>query len=229
MESRLDSFILANLSGSVVSVTGSGGKTSLILLLSRAASAAGRSVLITTTTKLSSPAVFDYGSDRLFADGTQPPLPPRRGSIDFYALPFSQTKVCAPDVRIIEQLAPSYDLVLIEADGARGLPLKLHRAFEPVVPAFTTDTIAVAGIRDFGKRATEESFFNLPQDWRGRVIDKELIARLVSHPMGLLKNSSGRTMILLNQSDAADFGKDRPESLFPGMVCGSVRENRIEK
>ena len=45
----------------------------------------------------------------------------------------------------MEDLAALWDYVLVEADGSRGLPLKAHASYEPVVPSCAGLTILVAG------------------------------------------------------------------------------------
>ena len=41
--------------------------------------------------------------------------------------------------------------MLVEADGAKGLPLKAHEAHEPVIPPCAQRVVAVAGIDGVGK------------------------------------------------------------------------------
>ena len=52
----------------------------------------------------------------------------------------------------LEQLA---DYVLVEADGSRMLPLKAHRAGEPVIPANTRRTVCVVGAAGLNKPIRE--------------------------------------------------------------------------
>ena len=44
-------------------------------------------------------------------------------------------------------------LVLIEADGARRLPLKVPAEHEPVIPEMTTHVLSVYGLDSIGKRS----------------------------------------------------------------------------
>jgi probable selenium-dependent hydroxylase accessory protein YqeC len=45
--------------------------------------------------------------------------------------------------------------VLVEADGSKGLPLKAHAAFEPVIPPETRRTILVLGLDGIGRPIRE--------------------------------------------------------------------------
>ena len=47
------------------------------------------------------------------------------------------------------------DLVLIEADGSRSLPLKFPREQEPVIPDNTDEILVVCGLNGLGRPARE--------------------------------------------------------------------------
>ena len=51
---------------------------------------------------------------------------------------------------LLEQLPELADRVIIEADGTKGLPLKVPNDHEPVIPAFADAVIAVAGLSALG-------------------------------------------------------------------------------
>ena len=50
----------------------------------------------------------------------------------------------------------TYDVVLVEADGSHGLPLKCPASFEPVIPLETDLVIGVAGASAVGKSFREK-------------------------------------------------------------------------
>ncbi len=58
-------------------------------------------------------------------------------------------KLQAPRLAFSE-LACIADYVLVEADGARGLPLKAHAEGEPVIPACARRVVCVAGVDGVG-------------------------------------------------------------------------------
>ena len=64
--------------------------------------------------------------------------------------PAEEGKLTAP-LQSIEELAKLADYVLVEADGAKGLPLKAHLEHEPVIPACAGQTICVVGLSGLGK------------------------------------------------------------------------------
>jgi len=51
-------------------------------------------------------------------------------------------------------------VVLVEADGSRGLPMKAPREHEPVIPADASSVIAVLGAAAFGERVDAEHCYN---------------------------------------------------------------------
>ena len=62
----------------------------------------------------------------------------------------AEGKLTAPALSF-ETLAQLADFVLVEADGAKRLPLKAHAPHEPVIPPNTRQTIYVVGADGFGR------------------------------------------------------------------------------
>lgn len=127
----------------VVSVIGSGGKTTLLSTLAR--ELPGPVILCTTT------HIFPFSEYPLISGDDAGALnaalarsrvvclgqPGKDGKLTAPALPFS----------LLLELAP---WVLVEADGSKHLPLKAHASYEPVVPPESSHTILVAGASGFG-------------------------------------------------------------------------------
>lgn len=51
--------------------------------------------------------------------------------------------------------SPLFDHILVEADGSRRHPLKAHRPFEPVISPATSLTVCLAGLSGLGRRPEE--------------------------------------------------------------------------
>jgi len=101
-------------------------------------------------------------------------------------------------------------VILVEADGARSLSLKAPASHEPVVPAFSSQTVLLAGLDVIGKPLSMESVhrpelaapvMGLKQ---GEEISVEHAARLLASPLGGLKGIPGgsRLCCLLNRASA---------------------------
>ena len=141
-------------SGHVISLMGSGGKTSLLVSLARIYGELGQPVVVTTTT-MSEPVpgiepvelgeLEKLGPDRLpevfFLHGGRAPdgkwtgLPPET----------------------VDELGKSFPdhVVLAEVDGSAKLPVKLHRPGEPVWPGRTSLAIVVMGTAAVGSQTSE--------------------------------------------------------------------------
>jgi hypothetical protein len=115
--------------GDVVALVGGGGKTTTMLTLGGEAEARRWPVMLGTTTNVGVAQVPEPGT---FLHG---------GIVgDKF------TGVAARDVRSIAD-----GLVVIEADGARGLPAKAPADHEPVIPGATTLLVAVIGADALGR------------------------------------------------------------------------------
>lgn len=129
-----------------VALVGGGGKTTLLYALAREARDGGRTVLVTTTTHMRPhprlPLTGWEGLSRL------------RAMLDRYGILFLGRPV--QDGRLtgegdISACLRAADLVLIEADGSKGLPLKAPADHEPVLPPQAEAVIAVAGADCVGR------------------------------------------------------------------------------
>jgi hypothetical protein len=111
----------------VVSLVGSGGKTTLMWRLARSLAAGGARVLVSTTTKIWPPTTGEILPGVTVA-----------GTVNA-----TTGKLEAPPPDELRALCACFDYVLLEADGSAGKPLKAWAAHEPVVCDYTTMTIAV--------------------------------------------------------------------------------------
>jgi molybdenum cofactor cytidylyltransferase len=111
------------------------------------------------------------------------------------------------------------DVIIVEADGSRRLPLKAPAAHEPVVPASTTILAPLVGLDILGRPldATRvhrpELVAALARTAVGAAITPELIARVLVHPQGGAKGlpPGARLAPILNKADLPDIGGDAGE------------------
>ncbi|HWQ58617.1 MAG TPA: selenium cofactor biosynthesis protein YqeC [Clostridia bacterium] len=132
----------------VTAIVGSGGKTTLMLRLARELSR-GASVVVATSTRIRPPEGVPLvigGTEEVAAALASHPLV----CAGAYA---ESGKLSAPAVPFRE-LALLADYVLVEADGARNLPLKAHASHEPVIPGGAR-VLFVVGASGFGKAICE--------------------------------------------------------------------------
>lgn len=87
------------------------------------------------------------------------------------------------------------DRIVLEADGARGKPIKAPDIHEPPIPKSTTDLIGVIGVDSLGLTLSEENVFrshifsSLTGLNYGEKVNLESVVKLINHPKGLFKNA----------------------------------------
>lgn len=204
----------------VTAIIGSGGKTIMMYQLAGELWRAGKTVLITTSTHIMKPEQFGFADD---AAGVKAILA-EKGMACTGTL-CEDGKLTAPSFEGWEDLA---EYVLVEADGAKRLPLKAHEDHEPVIPACANNTVCVVGFGGFeqvmaGVAHRREKFTALTGCGEyekvtpahvATVIEKEnLCDRVFLNQMDLAKGFSGHGLV-------KEFVKEvnRP------IVGGSLRE-----
>lgn len=211
-----------------ISVSGSGGKTTLLIGLARYCANIGKSVLLTTTTKLRSPYIQDYGAHVIYDCDSVLSHKPKAGEVVFYALENKETgKWTCPPIENLEVLKERFDVVINEADGSRCLPVKVHTERDPVIPHFTTYTVSVFGLWAIGQRTPEVAF----GEKRDLVVDFTYLAWLLSDSQGILKGSiENHRAIVFNGADVhQDFDVVRALD-FPSdalVLAASLREDSL--
>jgi molybdenum cofactor cytidylyltransferase len=134
--------------------------------------------------------------------------------------------------------------LLVEADGARGLPLKAPGEHEPAIPEWVNAVLLVAGMGGIGQPLDKlhvhrsEHFSNLSGLGFAEIITPRALARVLMHPEGGLKRIpvKARKLVLLNQAEGETrLGQAREiaEGLIPSferVVIGSLlpEEERFE-
>jgi xanthine dehydrogenase accessory factor len=133
----------------IVAVVGSGGKTTLIKNLAQKYHAEGKTVLVTTTTHMF------IEEDTLLSDDAEVIIRhlQERGMV-MAGVP-EGIKIKALSPQTFEAVSSFADVVLVEADGSKHMPLKFPNATEPVIPPNADEIIVVWGPHGLGKPARE--------------------------------------------------------------------------
>lgn len=135
----------------VAALNGAGGKTSLIRCLAWEAVERGLKVLVTTTTHMAEPSRLGVFSGR--PEDVKAML--ERESAAVAGRRTGNGKIAFADWGFYEAVCPFADLVLVESDGSRRLPLKVPGPGEPVVPHNADMILCVSGLTALGKPAGE--------------------------------------------------------------------------
>ena len=192
----------------IISVVGGGGKTTSIKVLSKELKDLGKKVLIATSTGIFIPERDDY--DNLFIGSLPSDFNPMVGSITYYAEKTDDIKLKTRDISLIDEIIERniFDVILIEADGSKGLPIKAPAAHEPVISKHTTITLGVIGLDSIGTIINDDNvhrseLFKKIVGEEVKVVEPDAIIRLVYNENGLFKNSKGRKVLLLNKADSS--------------------------
>ncbi len=136
----------------IVSLIGSGGKTSLMEKLGRglAAEHPDATIALTTTTHLWPPQGLPLIAGATLEEAATALRKIHLAYVADQCLVKGEKKLCCPSFGIAP-LAEVAGYLLIEADGSHMLPLKAHGPHEPVVPACAARCVLVLGASGFGR------------------------------------------------------------------------------
>ena len=200
----------------LLSLVGAGGKTSALERLARELTQEGRRVLVSTTTHIFPPPwplILEPDPDALAAK-LQAGFAHHQVLAAAAGLDQSQTdcKLRGLDPRVLDRLLAqgAADFILVEADGARHLPLKAPREHEPVIPEACGLVLGLMGLSVLGRPLGPEAvmapelFSALTGAALGYPLEPGNLLRLAEHPQGLFKSApaKARRVALLNQLDA---------------------------
>ncbi|MDP4110164.1 MAG: selenium cofactor biosynthesis protein YqeC, partial [Bacillota bacterium] len=208
-----------------IAVCGSGGKTSIIMRLAEEQKMFGKKTLIFTTTRMYKPAKYGVLTGR--ADEIKNAL--TKNNIVIAGIEATDGKIAWPGDALYRLCAPWADLVLIEADGSKKLPVKFPNNAEPVIPPDTDIILAVTGLSAAGKPGTLFCHrWELAKKVLGdqkETLRSEDICLLLSE--GYLKPLRNKKVIpVINQADNEDLQKTGKEMIDrlgadPGVVMSN--------
>lgn len=215
----------------VVGLTGGGGKTTTLIELAKYYRNKGKKVLITTTTKIQSPRFFNFGVDHVFCDEASifTHTPNNGESVLFVEQHIMNAKkAISPRLELFPHLVKKYDVVIIEADGARCLPCKIHSDRDPVIIDEMTSIIALIGLSSYNDMAANVCMGENSLE----VVDEKYYQKLIDNEEGLLKGISDKhkALILFNQSDLIDekvaLNLYNLKANVP-IIVGSIKSNKL--
>lgn len=193
-----------------IAIIGAGGKTTTMSALAHEFRSLGKSVLITTTTKIWPPndLVAVYGADRIAtlrrairAHGIA--VTGLAISVEGKILGLPPKSVCAYVQKTVA------DVVLCEADGAAGRSLKIHGIGEPVVPECSDRVLVMVGLDSVGQPATAATVHRIEAlelstgIALGTTIGPREVARILAATRCRLREDVP-TVCVLNKADDAE-------------------------
>ena len=192
----------------VVSLVGAGGKTTVVRRFREECLGAGISHVVTTTTHMQFKKAGDFLSEASLERVME--MVGRFGTV-WLGEPVSEGKMRGVSVDFLEQVYAKGLWLLVEADGAKRLPVKAPDVHEPVVVPFSTDVLAVYGLDAVGRPIGEVCFrVDKVTGLLGKTAEDTLtagdIVRLAASVAGGRKQVTDgmRYAVILNKADTSE-------------------------
>lgn len=201
-ETLIDALSLSLRNKEIIAFVGGGGKSSLIKKLSNELKELKKRVIITTTTHIYKPkhnVVLHENLDKI-KDVLE------KHCVVTVGLPSDNQKLKTFSDSFLAQLPNICDVLLIEADGSKHMPIKAPAIHEPVIPSYTTLVVGVTGLDCLGKPINEVSH---RAEVLAKVLNKEQndlllpedVATILESEQGQKKNVTCRYEMILNKAD----------------------------
>ena len=197
----------------LVSLVGGGGKSMMLFGLGTELAAAGKRVIMTTTTKMGreqavvAPTLCWSADTRCATEALDKPGPV------MLLTDGDDHKVTGPQPEVVDRLftESGADYIIVEADGSWQRPLKAPAAHEPVVPSASTTVVILMGVSAVGRPLNEVTnrveeavrFTSLPP---AHILTAEDCTRILIHPEGALRvcPSQSRVLVAVSQIGTAE-------------------------
>lgn len=201
-ETMIDALSISLSNKEIVAFVGGGGKSSVIEKLSNELNEHKKKVIITTTTHIYNPekhvvleenlAKIQYELDKY--------------NVVTVGIPCDNQKLKGVSDFFLAKLSDICDVLLIEADGSKHMPIKAPAIHEPVIPPNATLIVGVVGLDCLGKPICEishrpEILANVLNKKMDDVLLPTDVANILEHVNGQKKNVTGRYEIILNKAD----------------------------
>ncbi|CAB1254907.1 Putative selenium-dependent hydroxylase accessory protein YqeC [Clostridiaceae bacterium BL-3] len=226
----------------VVSIVGSGGKTSFMFNLAQELRSQNK-VLLFTTTKIYVPSKEQYD---FMAIGKKNFLHcctlPEKGIYVYGNILDNNSKISGLDEDTLIKELHNFNYILIEADGSKGKSLKGWRENEPVIFKGTNITVGIIDITCLGKTINSDNihrvdrFIELTNSHLGEKVSLNHLISLILHPNGLFKKSSGKKILFINKvedTNSTVFSKIlskniKPHNYVDRIIMGSLKNKIYE-
>lgn len=200
----LDAFDIKK--GDIITITGAGGKTSLMFSLAKKLSLIGK-VLVTTTTKIFVPNVEDY--EELITTETK--IKGREKNIFVYGEKIENGKLYSLSYEKIFDLKKDFDFIIIEGDGAKEKKIKAWNNTEPCIPTFSNKVIGVINLDISNLKLEEynihrfELFKEKFKNYVNMIVDKNFLTDYISSGDFFKNSPLSKKYIFFNGIDGDNY------------------------
>lgn len=228
--------------GNIVSIVGSGGKTTLLFYLAKELKQ-NYNVLVTTSAKILKPSIERY--DYLFTNVENfiNSNLKCKNNITVISKSINETnnKLIGIDDDDLEKLINYFDVILIEADGSKTLPLKGWKNHEPPVLKKSNKTIGIIPVSVLGMNI-DSSFIYGYEEFKklagtNTTVNEDTIKNICISENGIFKNSHQEKYLFINQVDTnldleksfklADYLCENIENIDFKIVIGSLYKEKF--
>ena len=203
-----------------IAFTGAGGKSTTMYGLAAQLAKKGKTVLVTSTTMIFHPKIKNRPFNYFFTGKPETlinQISSKKGTITVLGSKIisegRKIKGFTPEKLSIIQNSSLFDIILVEADGSKGKPIKAPAEHEPVIPFNTDIVVGMIGIDSLGTKINiknvhrPELLTKITESNFNEIIGPELIKKLIKSPEGIFKNTyiKSRKIVILNKSDTSEL------------------------
>lgn len=230
--------------GEIITVVGSGGKTSFINYFTKYYKDKFK-VLLTTTTKIYEPTdecykdIYLTDNKNLIDICSSSSLVHVSNNIVVCGKRINEeNKIIGLDFKELDLITPRFDITFIEGDGSKRKKLKGWNKLEPVVYTNTTQTIGIIDITSLGMDINEENIHRLNEfkkitcksEGTINIFD---IRNIVLNSNGLFKYAKGKKILFINKVENIYYENlakkliaiIKNENVDISIFYGSIKEN----
>lgn len=222
----------ANYNNIVISLVGAGGKTSSLFWLASLFKQKGLKVCVTTSTKMYYPTLNEIDHIIYLNDQTIPTSNFRTKETLFCDIsdesitfcfdkksvsekisdrPEKISGIAVSDIGYLRENAP-FDVILVEADGAKRRSIKSPASHEPCLPDNTDVVIGLTGAETINQPINQNQvhrwshFSQICEIKDGDSVDQDCLLKLITHPMGMFKGAPvlAKKIWQINKVDITD-------------------------
>lgn len=225
----------------IISVVGSGGKTSFIDYIANKYKNK-KNILLTTTTKIYVPRESRYKDIYMIDENKKINISSDAGVTVIGKYINEENKIVGINFEELRSLISSFNLTIIEADGSKRKKLKGWNITEPVVSPNSSKTIGVLDITSYGMDINNENIHRLEElrnitDINSSKIGITNLVDIVLNQDGLFKNACGEKILFIGKVETEESEKIAKFLINKinmyehnlNIIYGSVKNNYFKK
>lgn len=227
----------------VITITGGGGKTSLMYAIGKELSEMGMNHVLTTTAKI---CISDISKNQWIISNDikevikQITENPKKEWVIGKEMVEGQ-KISGFSEEELEFLHSSLDSFVIvnEGDGSKRKPYKFYNEYEPMIPRLTTKIIHVIGAEVLYQKINDEFFHRSELFGNSEAVFNEhvfikVLKNFKKNKLGINLEKNIPKILLINKADGNSLKKARimgdiGKSVFDSCYIGSLKEGWVQK